>query len=135
MKICSKCGVEKPKTEFHKNKKSKDGLASWCKECNKSNAFERRENIKRFLFRYKSNNPCIKCGETDARRLQFHHVNPANKKYTIADMIRGRCSMKLIKHEISKCVILCEDCHVSCHKNEFDLSKYIDLKKFKGIKK
>jgi hypothetical protein len=33
MKKCSKCGIEKPLTEFHKNKKSKDGHENRCKTC------------------------------------------------------------------------------------------------------
>ncbi|HCM6306813.1 TPA: hypothetical protein N3Z72_005200 [Salmonella enterica subsp. enterica serovar 6,14:y:1,7] len=32
-KVCSKCGKEKPKTEFHINNTRKDGHQSWCKEC------------------------------------------------------------------------------------------------------
>lgn len=32
-KICSKCGIEKPLTEFHKQQRNKDGLRHWCKEC------------------------------------------------------------------------------------------------------
>lgn len=32
-KVCRKCGVEKEATEFNRNKGSKDGLYSWCREC------------------------------------------------------------------------------------------------------
>lgn len=32
-KICTKCKVEKPKTEFSKHPKTRDGLTSWCKLC------------------------------------------------------------------------------------------------------
>lgn len=32
-KVCTKCGVEKPLTEFGKNKNSKDGMQNWCKKC------------------------------------------------------------------------------------------------------
>jgi len=35
MKKCSKCGIEKPLTEFHKNKRKKDGHRSECKSCTK----------------------------------------------------------------------------------------------------
>lgn len=32
-KICSKCKTEKPKSEFSCNKKTKDKLNGWCKDC------------------------------------------------------------------------------------------------------
>jgi len=32
-KQCGKCKQVKPLSDFHKNKSSRDGLASWCKEC------------------------------------------------------------------------------------------------------
>lgn len=35
MKTCTKCKVEKPETEFWKNKTTIDGLGLWCKECKK----------------------------------------------------------------------------------------------------
>lgn len=34
MKKCSKCGVTKPLTSFHANKRAKDGKQSCCAECN-----------------------------------------------------------------------------------------------------
>ena len=34
-KQCRKCEETKALSDFHKNKSSKDGLASWCKECKK----------------------------------------------------------------------------------------------------
>jgi hypothetical protein len=33
MKKCTKCGVEKPLSEFTKKKSNKDGLDLWCKTC------------------------------------------------------------------------------------------------------
>ena len=33
MKICSKCGIEKEKSEFSKDKGKKDGLSTICKQC------------------------------------------------------------------------------------------------------
>jgi hypothetical protein len=34
MKQCRRCLVEKPEADFSPYKKSKDGLFSWCKQCN-----------------------------------------------------------------------------------------------------
>lgn len=35
MKVCTKCKVRKRSTSFYKNKITKDGLRSECKECSK----------------------------------------------------------------------------------------------------
>jgi 5-methylcytosine-specific restriction endonuclease McrA len=37
-KACPKCGLSKTRADFHKDKRRRDGLASWCKECAKRNA-------------------------------------------------------------------------------------------------
>ena len=43
-KICSKCKVEKDFAEFHKRIDVKDGLRSYCKDCNTEYSQEWREN-------------------------------------------------------------------------------------------
>jgi hypothetical protein len=35
MKVCSRCHQKKKNSEFGKHSQKKDGLNSWCKECNK----------------------------------------------------------------------------------------------------
>lgn len=32
-KVCGGCGIEKPLSEFNKNKRYKDGYVTWCKAC------------------------------------------------------------------------------------------------------
>ncbi|GAH40943.1 unnamed protein product, partial [marine sediment metagenome] len=39
-KRCTKCGEEKPLTEFHKNKYNKDGLTYSCKACRQKQYLE-----------------------------------------------------------------------------------------------
>lgn len=43
MKICSKCKESSPIENFSKNRKSKDGLDSWCKTCTRANTRRQRE--------------------------------------------------------------------------------------------
>lgn len=38
IKICARCTLEKELSEFHANSRSKDGLHSYCKTCNKEKA-------------------------------------------------------------------------------------------------
>ena len=42
-KYCNKCGMEKPLTEFYKNRTAKDNLQNKCKDCCKKNNKEFRE--------------------------------------------------------------------------------------------
>jgi hypothetical protein len=42
-KRCSRCREEKPREAFVKNRTTKDGLHSWCKECKAENSRRRYE--------------------------------------------------------------------------------------------
>lgn len=46
MKLCSKCKECKDESEFHKNKRSPDGLSYWCKKCVKQNGKKCYSNSK-----------------------------------------------------------------------------------------
>lgn len=51
-KTCTKCGGFKPLTEYHKNKKSKDGLQYYCKTCcNKASKEFRELNPKYYSYK------------------------------------------------------------------------------------
>lgn len=45
MKRCKKCDTEKPKTEFSRDKSSKDGLQSKCKACERAHYASNKEAI------------------------------------------------------------------------------------------
>jgi len=46
MKRCARCGKIKPASQFSKNRKSKDGLQRWCKECKRIVDMEYRKRKK-----------------------------------------------------------------------------------------
>lgn len=56
MKTCMKCGVIKAETEYGKNKRRKDGLYPWCKECVKAHNEQHyqghKEQIKIYRRKY-----------------------------------------------------------------------------------
>ncbi|HYT41692.1 MAG TPA: hypothetical protein VEP90_05060 [Methylomirabilota bacterium] len=54
---------------------------------------------------------CVKCGEDDGRCLDFHHINPSEKKFEI--IVTKWYSMPLLSliDEIAKCEVLCANCH------------------------
>ena len=46
VKHCTKCGETKPKTEFYNNKRMPDGLAYYCKQCDKNRIYKKRPTTK-----------------------------------------------------------------------------------------
>jgi len=55
-KVCSKCGKEKPRTEFSKGSKAKDGLQYHCKACVKQYRQDNREHISECKKHYRQEN-------------------------------------------------------------------------------
>jgi hypothetical protein len=53
MKRCTKCRVNKPLTDFHSKRDTKDGLRSYCRECTKNSAAQR---YKKHSIKIKSKN-------------------------------------------------------------------------------
>ena len=45
MKLCKKCQIKKPFSEFYKHNPSKDGLRYICKTCHSLNAKQKRKNL------------------------------------------------------------------------------------------
>ena len=80
----------------------------------------RREENKKFLYEYKIDKYCEICGEKNPATLSFHHIAD-NKKEDVSTLISSG-TIKSIKEEIDKCIIVCENCHRVIH-HEFDAEK------------
>ena len=55
MKICFKCGVEKPLIDFYKHPSMADGHVNKCKECSKRDVNENRELKSEYYLNYDRN--------------------------------------------------------------------------------
>jgi hypothetical protein len=70
-----------------------------------------RSQKRSFFKEYQSNCFC-KCGESHPACLHFHHLNDKTKIANISKMVNNNAfSLKQLKEEISKCVVLCANCH------------------------
>mgnify|MGYP003623006306 CR=1 FL=1 len=78
------------------------------------------EDLRQWLREYKSKLRCIVCGENHPACLQFHHRNKEEKSFAISYVIgrRWNVSFKKLEDEISKCDILCGNCHAIHHWRE-----------------
>ncbi len=59
MKKCSKCGIEKPLTEFYKDSKNKKKYRSICKKCNSIYLQENKERKKLYDQEYRKKKETI----------------------------------------------------------------------------
>ena len=66
---------------------------------------------------YKSALKCARCSETHVATLDFHHMDPAEKEYTVSKLVSNGMFTKAYK-EIKKCIVLCANCHRKHHHNE-----------------
>lgn len=113
-KICSKCGIEKPITEYHKNGFDRLGnqkYRGYCKTCANARESARYQEKKAFINSQRI--PCVKCGESRIYVLDFHHVDETQKEFTIGKLKKGK--KELLQSEINKCISLCSNCHREFH--------------------
>lgn len=160
-KRCPSCGQELPLTAFYKNRSRKDGLQAYCKICSnartkqyqlehpevfreiskrswaknreKRNATDRNRMHAHFNFINSLKTPCVKCGDDRFYVIDFHHIDPAKKIFTLSDGRKTHKSKDDVLKESEKCVCLCKNCHKEFHyfygvKSEHpveDLEKYL----------
>ena len=74
------------------------------------NKKKRRETARQYVWDYLSTHPCVECGESDPRVLEFDHIR--GRKYkSVSVLADGNYSLDKVKAEIRKCQVLCSNCH------------------------
>jgi hypothetical protein len=138
MKRCIKCKKLLPTDNFSKRADNLYKRRNVCKKCVKiQTTIWRHKNpkkISRLCARYYKElkdlknkvlalNPCIVCKEKRIGCLDFHHLDPSIKE---SNVTRCHSSKKLMK-ELTKCVVLCANCHRLYHMGEVQLPSIINL--------
>lgn len=77
------------------------------KKSNRKNARKKYN----FITRYKRMVGCKFCGyKENVLALQFDHINPKEKSFSLSQGYRSK-GMDKLKKEIRKCQVLCANCH------------------------
>lgn len=129
-KICKKCGRELPLEMFDESRHQ-------CKDCRKAyrkrrrqehpeihlaQAMRRQKRVQEWLHTLKT--PCIICGESEPCCIDFHHINPDTKEFTISQHLgKGR---DVLRKEISRCICVCANCHRKIHFGSINLQDYLN---------
>ena len=116
-KHCSTCKRLKTRTEFNKDKASKDGLQYECKTCKRRYLKLRYEAQRAFTDGVKLTRGCVDCGyRRCAAALHFHHTDSATKEFCVGKAMNRRRAAVI--QEINKCIVLCANCHAERHADE-----------------
>jgi len=96
-RICSKCGVEKPLTDFTKDKRKKLGIRGICKKCSSKRVCDylKTEKGKETNKKYRKTNLYL----TYRKKYENENRDKLNDYYIVANISR---SCKLPRKEIRK---------------------------------
>lgn len=130
MKTCTFCKEVKPLSEFNKNKSRKDGLQNKCRPCSQTrfkeyyasnkehhrsvvmaNTVVRLDKVRDAVVDYLKLHPCVDCGASDIRVLEFDHLPGFDKVMEVSRMIASGSGLERIFQEIAKCEVRCRNCH------------------------
>lgn len=130
MKICNICKRTLPLTDFNKKKSNPDGHQGQCRECskeknkshygrNKQSYLDRNDKNRKIRrskwIEFKRTLKCERCGENHPATLDFHHLDPNEKDFNLSGKAFYGYSVERIHEELSKCIILCSNCHRKEH--------------------
>ena len=94
-----------------------------CKKCAVEAVQRRRQKIKETLVKYKGGK-CEICGYSKClSALDFHHINPNEKEFSIGAKGYTR-NIKECKNEADKCILVCANCHREIHAGLIDITQY-----------
>ena len=138
-KMCCVCRKLKSPEDFGPCKGTKDGKQYKCMVCNREQAkahyelnknkhFElasaRKKKIRRAIANIKEAAGCQLCGEKCSLCLDFHHIDGNDKELLISFV---SASVNRLRVEISKCEIVCSNCHRKIHGNLVKLGPRRDI--------
>lgn len=75
-----------------------------------------RKKSKRKILKIKVELSCERCGEEDARCLDFHHSR-GEKKFNIGNALTEGYLWDEVSTELKKCDLLCSNCHRKIHRS------------------
>jgi len=63
---------------------------------------------------------CSNCGyDKNLAALHFHHTDPSKKKIKLDVRSLGNNKMETLLNELKKCIVLCANCHLEEHNEEY----------------
>ena len=119
-KLCNTCKMVKPLTDFYSNGYTPTGsrkYKSTCRACsNSSRKLLKQTLILNYLTSLGKKYACEDCGETDKYGfLEFHHIDKKLFEIGYATISSQEQFNSEIVPELTKCILLCPNCHKRRH--------------------
>lgn len=113
MKECGGCGKVLPITAYHKRGGSRRGHQAQCKSCRNTDSRKYKSHISSLVKRWKLSKGCALCDfkATHHCQLDIDHIIPKRRNTKCRQAINTGWSKKRLKKELSKCQVLCANCH------------------------
>jgi len=128
---CPACqkNLELNADNFFRDKSRPNGFKNKCKECDRKSSSVNRKVLNREGKEYfvgVFGNKCKCCGGSfDSACYDFHHRNPAEKKFKLSDS-KYVLNEETLK-EAAKCDLLCKNCHASLHAGYIQYDPFGDI--------
>ena len=125
-KRCCTCHELRPLSDYNVRTTAKDGLQARCRDCSRQWYLANRDahrakvrlrstavkkEYKRRIGEHLLAHPCVDCGESDVRVLDFDHLDASTKRSDIAKMVNAGGRWSDIELEMAKCEVRCANCH------------------------
>jgi len=93
----------------------------------------RKKKKRQWIIDLKQKMMCKRCNNDKFYCLDFHHLNPEEKDFSISHAISRKYGKQRILDEIKKCIVLCKNCHSEAHyyleiEKDFDINSWINIK-------
>lgn len=124
LKKCQWCEEELDESLFYEDRRNKTRYGI-CSECQKNRAKQSQRDGKKVLT-YLFSNKCALCDRTKHSDMDFHHIDPTAKDFSIAAM--KNCSVDQFIPELAKTIMICANHHAEVHAgqhNAVDLSQFL----------
>lgn len=130
---CRLCNEDKDDTEFNFRDRVKGLRQYYCRDCSRQQGKSHyNRNRQRVITRsvknrvrgnywyaqFKDTLECECCGEKESCCLEFHHLDPQQKENQPSNIF----NWESFKREISKCVVVCSNCHKKIHRGIINTS-------------
>lgn len=108
--------------------KNREEIMSRTSAYGKANRDQTRKTSQRFrkkryleFLEFKKTLSCVRCGNTDYRCLEFHHLDRSSVHDRISNLYHSK---NLFEQELKKCIVLCANCHSIEHFEERELASF-----------